>query len=89
MRPALEAESYEEANRLHSEATGHGLSRQSFALTRKILELDAILRGAQPRGDALLQPFVGDPWAILDRFSAAPAAGLAAGATPMACPCAS
>ena len=39
-RPVVEAASYEEANHRCRELTGQGLSRQSFALARKILDVD-------------------------------------------------
>jgi predicted RNase H-like nuclease len=41
-RPVLEASTYEEANELARELTGKGLTRQSFALRRRILEVDPI-----------------------------------------------
>ena len=40
VRPAIEATSYEEANRLAREITGAGISRQAYALRKKILEVD-------------------------------------------------
>ena len=48
IRPALEAPGYEEANRLQRQAAGRGLSRQSWALASKILEVDAVLRLGSP-----------------------------------------
>ena len=39
-RPVVEAPSYQEANRRCRALTGQGLSRQAFALARKILDVD-------------------------------------------------
>jgi predicted RNase H-like nuclease len=39
-RPVVEAATYQEANRRCRELTGQGLSRQSFALAHKILDVD-------------------------------------------------
>jgi predicted RNase H-like nuclease len=50
VRPALEAPSYKEANRIQLRFTGQGLSRQSYALAPRILEVDAILRGGTLHG---------------------------------------
>jgi predicted RNase H-like nuclease len=43
-RGALEALSYEEANALSRRESGKGLSRQSYALAKKILEADALVQ---------------------------------------------
>jgi predicted RNase H-like nuclease len=40
VRPALEATSFRDANRLARELTGAGISRQAYALRRKILEVE-------------------------------------------------
>lgn len=45
VRPALEARTYEEAGRLQQELAGVRLSRQSWGLASKILEVDRALRG--------------------------------------------
>lgn len=44
-RPVIEAEPYAAANRLSKERYGRGLSRQSYALRDKVLEVDMIARG--------------------------------------------
>ena len=41
-RPVLDAKTYQEANRLHKELTGKGISQQSWALKAKILEAEAL-----------------------------------------------
>lgn len=43
-RAVIEAEPYAEANRLSKERYGRGISRQSYALRDKILEVDSIAR---------------------------------------------
>jgi predicted RNase H-like nuclease len=40
VRAALEASSHEEATRISTELTGHGISQQSFALKKKIFEVE-------------------------------------------------
>ncbi len=42
-RPALRAESWQEANRINKEVSGRGLSRQSWGLADKIREIDDFL----------------------------------------------
>ncbi|MCL6581374.1 MAG: DUF429 domain-containing protein [Firmicutes bacterium] len=44
VRPALEARTYEEASRVQQEVAGGRLSRQSWGLAAKILEVDRTLR---------------------------------------------
>lgn len=43
-RPALSCTTYEEANSLNRGLTGRGLSKQSWAIAPKILEVDLLLR---------------------------------------------
>jgi predicted RNase H-like nuclease len=48
-RPVVEAATYQEANRRCRELTGQGLSRQSFALAQKILDVDRSRAGLGAR----------------------------------------
>lgn len=43
-RKALSATSYEEANKINRETTGKGLSKQTYNIMPKIMEVDALLR---------------------------------------------
>lgn len=43
-RPALDAESYEEASALNLELTGRGLSRQAWGIAPKIRDIDRLMR---------------------------------------------
>jgi predicted RNase H-like nuclease len=51
-RPALAAESYDEANSLCRMLTGQGLSRQAYGLRAKIFEVERALGRAAPQGGA-------------------------------------
>lgn len=48
LRPAIRATSYEEASRLNRESCGRGLSKQSWAITGKIREVDEVLQSDPP-----------------------------------------
>ena len=43
IRPVLYMETYQEANSAHKQITGKGISKQSYAICKKILEFDRIL----------------------------------------------
>jgi len=43
IRPVLGLSSYSQANALHKEITGKGMSKQSYAICRKIFEFDQLL----------------------------------------------
>ena len=47
VRTALFAATYEEASRVNREASGKGLTRQTFAILRKIREVDRLLRRSE------------------------------------------
>jgi predicted RNase H-like nuclease len=58
MRAACEAATWAEANALNKAACGRGLSHQGFALTRKILEVDAWVRSGPDVTVAEIHPEV-------------------------------
>jgi predicted RNase H-like nuclease len=43
IRPVLHMKAYEEANSAHKQITGKGISKQSYAICKKILEVDRVL----------------------------------------------
>lgn len=70
-RPAVEAASYEEANAICRELAGQGLSKQSYHLHAKILEVDAVVqREDEQRRQADRAPLVEKPKHHLARVMA-------------------
>lgn len=54
VRAVLEAETYEEAKRISSDKTGKGVSKQTFAISPKVKEVDDLLRN-NPKAVTILR----------------------------------